>query len=341
MSGQLSDVTFAAALEAELAAGRPVGLASLLAARGSMPRREGSRLAVLADGTFLGTVGGGRIEQIAIERAHELVSDPESRARLEWETHAKTGMACGGDALLATRRLDGRDRAALSALLGLLRAHKAGWVVEDWHDASAPELRVVSAEGTDAPSEPLPDVVVFDEQTARLTEPVGPDPVCYVFGGGHVGQALVGVLASVGFRVVVYDDRPETALPERFPAAERVVCGDFRSLTDQVGVTARDYVVILTHGHAADIDVLERVLPTRPAYVGCIGSRAKAALARKVLISRELPETHVDAIRLPIGDKIGAVTPAEIAVSIAAEMIRCRAERRPHVVHVPSEPRIE
>ncbi len=318
-----------------------MGLASLMAARGSMPRREGSRLAVLADGSFLGTVGGGRIEQIAIERAHELVSDPEARPRLEWETHAKTGMACGGDTLLATRRLGSSDRPTLLKLLGLLGSHGAGWIVEDWRDLSAPELTVVSAEGPDAPAEPLPDVVSFDERTSRLTEPVGSDPVCYVFGGGHVGQALVGVLASVGFRVVVYDDRPEIATVERFPAAERVICGDFQALSDQVSVTARDYVVILTHGHAADIDVLERVLPTRPAYVGCIGSRAKAALARKVLVSRGLPQADVDAIHLPIGEKIGAITPAEIAVSIAAEMIRCRAERRPHAGRVPSEPRVE
>ena len=93
---------------------------------------------------------------------------------------------------------------------------------------------------------------------------------------------------------------------------------------------------MLTHGHAADIDVLEQTVPVHPAYIGCIGSRGKAAFARKTLEERGIPKADAAAIHLPIGEAILAVTPAEIAVSIAAEMIRCRAERRPVVPHAGS-----
>ena len=105
---------------------------------------------------------------------------------------------------------------------------------------------------------------------------------------------------------------------------------DFTKLSEKVRVTSRDYVVVTTHGHAWDIDVLEQVSRVRPAYVGCIGSRGKAAFARKTLKERGVDPTWVDkGIHLPIGDPILAVTPPEIAISIAAEMIRCRAELRP------------
>ena len=106
--------------------------------------------------------------------------------------------------------------------------------------------------------------------------------------------------------------------------------GDFTKLDEKVQVTSRDYVVVTTHGHAWDIDVLEQVARVHPAYVGCIGSRGKAAFARKTLKERGVDPTWVDeGIHLPIGDPILAVTPPEIAISIAAEMIRCRAELRP------------
>lgn len=126
-------------------------------------------------------------------------------------------------------------------------------------------------------------------------------------------------------------------MPERFPKAEQVILADFKDLAHAgIEVAPEDFVVVLTHGHAADIDVLEQTVPVHPAYIGCIGSRGKAAFARKTLEERGIPKADAAAIHLPIGEAILAVTPAEIAVSIAAEMIRCRAELRPVVPHAGS-----
>ena len=109
-----------------------------------------------------------------------------------------------------------------------------------------------------------------------------------------------------------------------------VVCGDLRDLAGMgIRVGGSDYVVVTTHGHAWDIDVLQQVADGRPAYVGCIGSRGKAAFARKTLRERGVDAAWLDSVHLPIGEDILAVTPEEIAVSIAAQMIRCRAELRP------------
>ena len=195
----LRDQALVRRLLAELSAGRPFALATVLATRGSMPRHATARMALLQDGTWLGTVGGGRLEQQMQERCHDVLAG-RAPARLEWMTHAKTGMG----------RLEAGERFVL----------REDWsepasVVVDLLDASA--LAAGSAEARALAGQ----AATWDEASRTYVEPAGPDPVCYVFGGGHVGRALTGVLANVGFRVVVADDRPGVAVPADFPAAER------------------------------------------------------------------------------------------------------------------------
>jgi xanthine dehydrogenase accessory factor len=330
VAGTINDPKIIAAARAELAAGRPVALASLLATKGSMPRHEGARMLALSNGSFMGTVGGGNIEFIAQRRAAELLAASAAGepvpASLEWMTHEKNAMACGGDALLAVRLLAVDDAAWLDDLAAAVDSGDAAWLSEDWSDPEAPAMGI-SRDGNGC------DVPTWDEESRCYAEPVGAEPVCYVFGGGHVGQALVPVLASVGFVVDVVDDREGICDPANFPAARNVTCGSFEDLDSYTHITQRDYVVVLTHGHLGDAAVLEHVLPHRPAYVGCIGSRRKAAFVRDALVERGIDRAAADAVRLPIGEDILAVTPAEIAVSIAAQIIRCRAELRPRRPH--------
>lgn len=336
-----SDQGFVSALRDELAAGRRVALASLLATRGSMPRHEGARLAVLEDGCTLGTVGGGNVERVAESRARALLAGekdvqlPDASAAetdrsphalaLEWLTRDANDMACGGDALLAVRMLTPDDLPTLEALLDALGSRGAATLEELWADPSAPVLRVA----TDARLAPRAS---WDEASATYREPVMASATCHVFGAGHVGTALVPLAASIGYRVAVYDDRPEAADPARLPSATSVSCGSFADLAAAARIGAHDAVVVLTHGHAADETVLLAVLAreAQPAYVGCIGSRRKAALARARLEAAGIPAERVASVHLPIGEDILAVTPQEIAVSIAAQLIRCRAGRRTH-----------
>lgn len=320
VNGSLSDEGFVSALAAELAAGRSVGLATLLATRGSMPRHEGARMAVLASGAQVGTVGGGAIERLATERAD--AARRSGAAGLEWVTSGASDMACGGDALLAVRALTARDLPVLLALQDALERDEPVTVEERWADASAPELVLAPAERVSRPT--------WDAAGATYREPVCAPSRLHVFGAGHVGAALVGLAAQVGFEVRVYDDRPELARGASLPAAASVACGPFDKLAAAAQVGPRDSVVVLTHGHAHDEAVLLAVLTrdVQPAYVGCIGSRRKAALTRERLAAAGVPRERADAVHLPIGEAIGAVTPSEIAVSIVAQLVRCRAERR-------------
>ena len=142
VAGTISDQRLLQALTAELHAGRPAALASLLATRGSMPRHEGARMLGLADGTWVGTVGGGNIELIAQRRGTELLAAASSAgekpasavapvASLEWMTHKKNAMACGGDALLAVRLVMPFELPLVCKLAELLAFGGVGWLEED------------------------------------------------------------------------------------------------------------------------------------------------------------------------------------------------------------------
>ena len=146
----------------------------------------------------------------------------------------------------------------------------------------------------------------------------------YLFGGGHVGAELCPLLARTGFRPVVCDDRPGFARRERFPQAEEVLLVDYRDLSP-LPLTEQDRAVVLTAGHQGDFEVLRQVLAAPVCYVGCIGSRRKAALLRERLAALGFSPARLDQIWSPIGLPIGGDTPAEIAVSIAAQLIAHRA----------------
>jgi xanthine dehydrogenase accessory factor len=149
-----------------------------------------------------------------------------------------------------------------------------------------------------------------------------PKPRMLIFGGGHISLALARMAKLADFNVVVYDDRPMFANPGRFPEADEVICDDFSRVFEHIVIGSGDYAVIVTRGHRHDTECLEGVLRgAEPAYTGMIGSRRRVAIVLKELAGRGYAQERLDRVYTPIGLKIGAVTPPEIAVSILAEAI--------------------
>lgn len=155
-------------------------------------------------------------------------------------------------------------------------------------------------------------------------EPVFPDSRLYIFGGGHIALTLVKMAPLVGFRVVVIDDRPDFASKHRFPDAEEVLVSDFAEAFNKLRIRRSDYIVIVTHGHKGDETVLANSLATQAKYIGMIGSQAKNQAVFSHLKERGFTQEALDRVHAPIGLKIGAETPEEIAVSILAELIQVR-----------------
>ena len=169
------------------------------------------------------------------------------------------------------------------------------------------------------------EAIAWARQEAERLLPPGR---VYIFGGGHVSQALVPVLTAVDFRCTVLEDREDFCRPELFPGAEeiRLIRNDDPGVYQ--GVAAEDYVVVMTRGHKDDLAVQAQALKTPAKYIGVIGSRRKTAAVFAKL--REMGYTDHDLARIttPIGLDIRAETPAEIAVSVAAQLIMIRAEKK-------------
>ncbi|MBM4381017.1 MAG: xanthine dehydrogenase accessory protein XdhC [Deltaproteobacteria bacterium] len=145
----------------------------------------------------------------------------------------------------------------------------------------------------------------------------------WVFGAGHVAQELARLAGHVGFHVTVVDERPEWTSAERFPAATRVVRHPTTVAAELPG-GPDCYFCVTTHDHPLDQAVVEALLPKQAAYVGVIGSRRKAERFRQRLRAADFTEAQVERLRSPMGIAIHALTPAEIAVSIVAELVATR-----------------
>lgn len=158
-------------------------------------------------------------------------------------------------------------------------------------------------------------------------DPITPTPRVCIVGAGHVGYHTAQLAATVGFRVVVVDDRASFADPARFPTAERVDVADIPEWLRTADIGARDYLVIVTRGHREDLDALRAALSRDTAYVGLIGSRAKIARLYARLGEEGSAATSMARVHAPIGLDLGAVSPEEIAVSIVAELIAHRRGR--------------
>lgn len=316
-----------------LACGEEAVLCTILASSGSAPRGAGARMAVFADGTTLGTVGGGTVEYLATQEAIEILHDKAKTClrafSLTTEQINSVGMICGGNVSVFYQRVTEQTEPTLRRILAALDTEADSWLYLRFRGGETECFSVVT--GDEAAREPTlftSRAVLRQGEPSVYAEPLLQAGRVYVFGGGHVGQALIPALKNVDFRVTLFDNRRELADAAHFPSADRVIFGDYDNIFDHVTLTPRDYVVIMTPGHQSDRALLQQVLRVPLRYVGCIGSRSKIARTQELLREAGISEEAIASVHSPIGLPILAQTPAEIAVSITAELIRVRAETR-------------
>ncbi len=336
-------------VSALLAAGESLVMVVILARSGSAPRSVGSRMAVRKDGSIVGTIGGGILEARVQELAGTVFQSHETIVRtftLTPEDVSLMGMICGGQVRLLIYHVDATrpDQALLYRKAAeLLRSRRAGWLVSRLPDGDrhpeAPRQGLVGPDGLQAGTlerATIQEVMSqFDGRqpclVARgnegfLVEPLSQEGCVFIFGAGHISQDLAPLLRLVGFRTVVLDDRPEFANRDRFPTADEIrVIVTFERALDGLEIDANSYLVLVTRGHAHDKTVLSLSLKTGAGYIGMIGSRRKRDAIYQSLFKEGYTQEDIDRVHSPIGLDIGAETPAEIAVSIVAELIGHRA----------------
>jgi xanthine dehydrogenase accessory factor len=156
-----------------------------------------------------------------------------------------------------------------------------------------------------------------------LIEPFGTGPALHIFGAGHVAEAVARIVTEIGFDLTVYDQRPEWAAAERFPTAHRIV-GDLDQLAEQFQPSPLDFIAVMTWCHDQDYSVLTRLLSKQFFYLGVIGSRKKSVEIKERLRDDGFSADRIVRITCPIGLPMVSHTPAEIAVSLAAQLLELK-----------------
>lgn len=173
------------------------------------------------------------------------------------------------------------------------------------------------------------DPGVCGGQVEIYMEPIEPKPTLVVVGAGHVGRAVAHLAHWLDFRVVVSDDRPEFCDQEVIPEADEFFPGPFEELSDQLKITPWTYIVLTTRSVDIDVPGLPKILDSTAAYIGVIGSKRRWETTRSQLEDAGVSQEKMDRVQSPMGIKIHAETPEEIAISIMAEIIRLRRGNGP------------
>jgi len=336
---------------AQLLRQESVVTATIVSKRGSAPRTAGTKMLVREDGSFHGTIGGGKLEAEALTLAKEAFQRRQSIVReFEFlgEDAASTDMICGGKVTVLVEYLPHGDTETTSVYSGAVQGLRQGrpfLLVTRLTDEPTDAVKTLLFADESSAGRPLP-ASVRDELSkefakecygdfARIltmgdgrffVESVHAAETVYILGAGHVSQQLAKLAKVVGFRTVVVDDRAEFANRERFADADEIVVADtFDGCLGGMNVTSGSYIVIVTRGHLCDEVALRQALETPARYIGMIGSRRKRDLIYQSLQNHGVSHEDLAKVHSPIGLAIGAETPEEIAVSIVSEMI---AERR-------------
>jgi xanthine dehydrogenase accessory factor len=334
-----------------VAAARPAAFATVARKRGSLPMASDAKMLVTADGARWGTVGGGCTEaDVTAQALATLKAGTPTLVShtLNADAIGDLALSCGGtvemfvEPLIASPALAALCRAVGQGIERRRPATVATAVA--WRDGPA-KLAVVGTDRLAVGAVGVLETVVaessthhaprtthrhtaayVDDAAGAFVEPLHPMPRVTVFGAGHVGAEVAELAAHAGFYVVVVDDRAEFANERRTPSANEIVVEDFRTVLDRLAFDRDDYVIAATRGHSFDAYIVERTAGSGAAYVGMLGSKRKRAVIWRALEAGGVSAEALARVRSPIGVDIGADTPAEIAVSVVAELVKHRRQ---------------
>jgi xanthine dehydrogenase accessory factor len=341
------------ALDRWYAAGSPFGLATVVAVSRSTPRDPGAAMAVGPGDEVVGSVSGGCVEGAVFELAQEVVVSGE--ARLETfgysdEDAFAVGLTCGGEITLLIRRVTPAEDPSFAAVADSVAAGRPvtvatviegpaplGATLAVWPDEVAGSLgstgldvavtadaRGELAQGATIRRHYGPHGERREDAVTVFLHSFAPPPRMLVFGAIDYAAAVARIGDFLGYRVTVCDARPVFATAKRFPAGvEVVVDWPHRYLRD-TRTDARTVICVLTHDPKFDVPLLEEALRRPAAYIGAMGSRRTHDDRRKRLIDAGLSGDELSRLRSPVGLDLGARTPEEVAVSVAAEIVALR-----------------
>lgn len=328
---------------------KPAVWATVISQKGSAPRSSGSRMLISEGDITLGSIGGGKLEAETIEAAGIHLKENGNQIlsfSLTGKEVATAGMICGGnvEVYLETIATDALPflkefSTSFSRLGGVFFVTAIGEKTAPFNESHLLWARGKVISGTltipASVADHLPSIEkgrvpvllpLTDEEHQIYFEPIELPNVLYLFGGGHISLDLAWIAHRLGDEIIIVDDRKEFANRERFPMATHLLVQPFDTVLEKITFGPHDDVVIVTRGHMYDLDILRQALKNSPRYIGMIGSRRKNRMIFEKLLEEGVSQSQIDQVHAPIGLNIQAETPAEIAVSIVAELIQTRAQ---------------
>lgn len=293
----------------------------VLTSEGSSPGRQGFKMAVGADQTFEGSIGGGIMEHKFVEMAKSILANEAVQKKdLYKQVHSKTdadnqsGMICSGEQTIFLHAVSDVDIVAVEKIIRAEQENLGGTLL-------------LSAPGVNYTSEIATENFYYEVEEERflLKEKIGFKNTLHIIGGGHCALALSRLMSQMDFYIHLYDDRKalDTISKNTFVHEKHLLT----SLSD-VGSCIREqqnlFVVIMTFGYRTDDLALRSLIHKKFTYIGVLGSRKKIGQMFKAYREEGISKEKIECIHAPIGLPIKSQTPVEIAVSIAAEIIRVK-----------------
>lgn len=323
---------------------KPVALATVVQTWGSSPRRAGAKMALTPDGKITGSVSGGCVEGAVYEAGVDVLKSNRPQLLhfgVADETAWEVGLACGGSIDIFVKPLDERFFRALRSVLVEEKSAVLMTVVRGPDSLLGQEMLVEEngavtgslpsalnekalAAAREALAQGVSHRAMLNEGVEVFVELLAPPPTLIAVGGVHITIALVALAKTLGYRTVVVDPRSAFGSEERFPNVDRLVQRWPEEAFQDIPLTRSTAIAMLTHDPKLDDPALKIALPSPAFYVGALGSKTTQAKRRQRLLEEGLTEELLSRLHGPIGLKIGAGTPEEIALSIMAEIVAAR-----------------
>ena len=320
-----------------LTRGQSLALITTIATEGSTPRLPGSKMVVEPDGTAHGTIGGGRIEYLVKESAIQVATGgtPVLRKFDLRNTDADdTNMICGGTQQVLIERITPSMIALFEQAVQYLHHNTSGLWILDITSPHHPVRTLHDLHTVPAVADIDWKTVIQRGQTCLVStggrtfvlDPLATTSTVILIGGGHVAQEVAFLAAYVDFDVMVCENRREFADSTRFPSAKHIyLITEYKNIFQKIPCHENCYLLIVTHSHHHDQEVLAQALQTRARYIGMLGSRKKRDIIYSNLRTRGMTETDLARVHCPVGMAIGSESPREIGISIVGELIAARA----------------
>ena len=285
----------------------------------SSPGRQGFKMAVTEDAEMIGTIGGGIMEKDMIEYSLDLLFGKATRLIKKLHHSDKTkfeksGLICGGYQTIIFSVLDKSHIQFIESIISSINQKQNG------------ELSIKPGKIEYLQTEKI-QPVIFEyksDEDWQYTENSGLPFIVYIAGGGHVGLAVSRIMKSLGFHVIVFDHREDVYTIEQNKFADEIIICKYEEIGNKIIESERSYIIIVTPMHAGDKDTLKSVLNKNVKYIGMMGSQRKIKSIFEALNEKGVDSELLKKVHTPIGIEIEAETPEEIAISIAAEIIKVK-----------------